>query len=58
VAEIIGQLWQVTACAWRVPGAANSNVERLISNVVLMGMGEPLANLDNTVTALAPDARR
>jgi hypothetical protein len=24
----------------------------VISNVVLMGMGEPLANLDNTVTAL------
>jgi 23S rRNA (adenine2503-C2)-methyltransferase len=28
------------------------NGERVISNVVLMGMGEPLANLDNTVTAL------
>jgi 23S rRNA (adenine2503-C2)-methyltransferase len=24
--------------------------ERIISNVVLMGMGEPLANFDNTVT--------
>ena len=26
--------------------------ERIISNVVLMGMGEPLANFDNVVTAL------
>jgi hypothetical protein len=37
-----------------VPGRSGNpaNGERLISNVVLMGMGEPLANLDNTVTAL------
>ena len=28
-----------------------------ITNVVLMGMGEPLANYDNVVTALADDAR-
>jgi 23S rRNA (adenine2503-C2)-methyltransferase len=35
--------------------AANSG-ERVVSNVVLMGMGEPLANLENTVLALASDA--
>ncbi|PWB46447.1 MAG: 23S rRNA (adenine(2503)-C(2))-methyltransferase RlmN [Nitrosomonadales bacterium] len=29
-----------------------SRGERIISNVVLMGMGEPLANFDNVVTAL------
>ena len=51
VAEIIGQLWQVRHAlgAWQ---GQESNGDRLISNVVLMGMGEPLANLDNTVTAL------
>jgi 23S rRNA (adenine2503-C2)-methyltransferase len=51
VAEIIGQLWQARHAlgAWH---GQEANGERLISNVVLMGMGEPLANLDNTVTAL------
>jgi 23S rRNA (adenine2503-C2)-methyltransferase len=45
--EIIGQLW----LANRLLGACAEG-ERVISNVVLMGMGEPLANFDNTVTAL------
>jgi 23S rRNA (adenine2503-C2)-methyltransferase len=45
-AEIIGQLWQVN----RVLGAGPDG--RLVSNVVLMGMGEPLANFENVVTAL------
>ncbi|MFN3397373.1 MAG: 23S rRNA (adenine(2503)-C(2))-methyltransferase RlmN [Sulfurimicrobium sp.] len=31
---------------------ARSRGERIISNVVMMGMGEPLANFDNVVTAL------
>jgi 23S rRNA (adenine2503-C2)-methyltransferase len=31
---------------------SRSNGERIISNVVMMGMGEPLANFDNVVTAL------
>ncbi|HQC79641.1 MAG TPA: 23S rRNA (adenine(2503)-C(2))-methyltransferase RlmN [Accumulibacter sp.] len=51
VAEIVGQLWQVRHAV----GACRENGsqgERLITNVVLMGMGEPLANLDNTVSAL------
>ncbi|WP_263772985.1 23S rRNA (adenine(2503)-C(2))-methyltransferase RlmN [Propionivibrio soli] len=47
VAEIIGQLWQAN----RALGADPSG-ERIISNVVLMGMGEPLANFENSVTAL------
>jgi 23S rRNA (adenine2503-C2)-methyltransferase len=46
-AEIIGQLWQVN----RVLGAGLPG-ERMISNVVLMGMGEPLANFDNSLRAL------
>jgi len=63
VAEIIGQLW----LANRELGAldkdeADADVggdgdggragERIISNVVLMGMGEPLTNFRNVVTAL------
>ena len=46
-AEIIGQLWQAN----RALGVTPRN-ERIISNVVLMGMGEPLANFDNLVPAL------
>lgn len=45
--EIIGQLW----LANRLLGAT-ADGDRVISNVVMMGMGEPLANLDNVVTAL------
>ncbi|MDR1368000.1 MAG: 23S rRNA (adenine(2503)-C(2))-methyltransferase RlmN [Candidatus Accumulibacter sp.] len=46
-AEIIGQLWQAN----RALGASPSG-DRAIGNVVLMGMGEPLANFDPTVTAI------
>ncbi|MDB5813466.1 MAG: rlmN [Rhodocyclales bacterium] len=45
--EIIGQLW----LANRLLGADPAG-ERIISNVVMMGMGEPLANFDNVVSAL------
>ncbi|MBI5901849.1 MAG: 23S rRNA (adenine(2503)-C(2))-methyltransferase RlmN [Rhodocyclales bacterium] len=48
-AEIIGQLWQANRALG--PGAKPDG-ERLISNVVMMGMGEPLANFDNLVPAL------
>ncbi len=47
VAEIIGQLWQANKALGAVHGD-----ERVISNVVMMGMGEPLANFDNTISAL------
>ncbi len=47
VAEIIGQLWLANKYLGRDP-----KQERIISNVVMMGMGEPLANFDNVVTAL------
>ena len=47
VAEIIGQLWLANRALGHDPRG-----ERMISNVVLMGMGEPLANFDSTVTAL------
>lgn len=48
VAEIIGQLWWANKALGRDPRG-----ERIISNVVLMGMGEPLLNFDNVVTALS-----
>lgn len=47
VAEIIGQVWQANKALGAVHGD-----ERVISNVVLMGMGEPLANFENSVAAL------
>ena len=47
VGEIIGQLWQANRALGADPAA-----DRVISNVVLMGMGEPLANFENTVKAL------
>ena len=46
-AEIIGQLW----IANRALGATPKG-ERIVSNVVMMGMGEPLANFDNVVRAM------
>jgi 23S rRNA (adenine2503-C2)-methyltransferase len=47
VAEIIGQLWWAN----RELGK-NAEGHWPITNVVLMGMGEPLLNFDNTVSAL------
>ena len=49
--EIIGQLW----VARRELGAGDDRKdpgERTITNVVMMGMGEPLLNLDNVIPAL------
>src|SRR5687768_611511 len=53
-AEIVGQLWHANrtlladgaAAPWVAHGRAP------ITNVVMMGMGEPLANFDNVVAAL------
>jgi len=47
VAEIVGQLW------WANKALGAAKGERIISNVVLMGMGEPLLNFDNLVAALS-----
>jgi 23S rRNA (adenine2503-C2)-methyltransferase len=44
--EIIGQLWLASRLL-RLQG-----LERPVTNVVLMGMGEPLLNLDNVIPAL------
>jgi 23S rRNA (adenine2503-C2)-methyltransferase len=50
VAEIIGQLWWANKCLGAYDSAADG--ARAISNVVMMGMGEPLANFDNVVAAM------
>jgi 23S rRNA (adenine2503-C2)-methyltransferase len=45
--EIIGQLWWANRALGQEP-----NGDRLITNVVMMGMGEPLTNYANVLTAL------
>lgn len=47
VAEIIGQVWVANKALGRDPRAT-----RMITNVVLMGMGEPLLNFENVVKAM------
>lgn len=46
--EIIGQLWLVNHWLQQ----KNANHDRYITNVVMMGMGEPLLNYDNVIAAL------
>ncbi len=52
--EIVGQLWHAnrTLLADGVTGTWIEQGRPPITNVVLMGMGEPLANFDNVVPAL------
>ena len=49
VAEIIGQLWWVN----QKLGGFSDKKERPVSNVVMMGMGEPLLNFDNVMEAIS-----
>ena len=52
-AEIIGQLWLANFYIRQQEDYSTlSHSERMISNVVMMGMGEPLANYDNVVNAM------
>ena len=53
-AEIVGQLWQANRLLAkdRLAVASSTDRERIISNVVMMGMGEPLTNFDNLIPAL------
>jgi 23S rRNA (adenine2503-C2)-methyltransferase len=51
-AEIVGQLWLANRALGRDARADKVTGDRRISNVVMMGMGEPLTNFDNVVTAL------
>ena len=48
VSEIIGQVWR----AAKIIGASKITGQRPITNVVMMGMGEPLLNLNNVVPAM------
>ncbi|MBM7073725.1 bifunctional tRNA (adenosine(37)-C2)-methyltransferase TrmG/ribosomal RNA large subunit methyltransferase RlmN [Shewanella sp. 202IG2-18] len=48
VAEIIGQIWRVADYI----GFQKDTGERPITNVVMMGMGEPLLNLANVIPAI------
>jgi 23S rRNA (adenine2503-C2)-methyltransferase len=47
-AEIIGQVWVVAKHLGNVP-----HHQRKLTNVVMMGMGEPLLNFENVVTAMS-----
>ena len=47
-AEIIGQVWIANKSFGTVP----AKVDRAVTNVVMMGMGEPLLNFDNVIDAM------
>lgn len=48
VSEIIGQVWRVA----KFIGLSKDSSKRPVTNVVMMGMGEPLLNLKNVVPAM------
>ncbi|AFP85759.1 23S rRNA m2A2503 methyltransferase [secondary endosymbiont of Heteropsylla cubana] len=48
VSEIIGQVWQAS----KIIGLTNPLHRRSITNIVIMGMGEPLLNLTNVIPAI------
>ncbi|MFT4927254.1 MAG: 23S rRNA (adenine2503-C2)-methyltransferase [Phenylobacterium sp.] len=48
VSEIIGQVWRVA----KQVGMVGITKERPVTNVVMMGMGEPLLNVNNVVPAM------
>ena len=52
VDEIIGQLWVANRALTDLARAETTEPARAITNVVLMGMGEPLLNFANVVAAL------
>lgn len=47
-AEVIGQVWIANKSFGSVP----AKIDRAITNVVMMGMGEPLLNFENVVAAM------
>jgi len=48
-AEIIGQVW----IAAKSLGQLSAHQPRKVTNIVFMGMGEPLLNFDNVITAVS-----
>jgi len=62
VAEILGQLWVANrrlaemareGLPYRLEAASEGATPKPVTNVVMMGMGEPLNNFDNVVAAMA-----
>jgi 23S rRNA (adenine2503-C2)-methyltransferase len=47
VAEIVGQIWTASRLLGSKPAG-----DRVVTNVVFMGMGEPLLNYDNVIPAI------
>jgi len=52
VEEIVEQVLAVERVSKDEAGGAGESATRLVSNLVIMGMGEPLANYDNLLKAL------
>lgn len=52
-AEIIGQLWLANRELGAFEPATAGKGTRPVTNVVMMGMGEPLLNFDNVMTSLS-----
>ncbi len=50
--EIVGQLWHANRALGQYARAGTCSEDRVISNVVFMGMGEPLQNYAATLAAL------
>jgi 23S rRNA (adenine2503-C2)-methyltransferase len=48
-AEVIGQVWIANKSFGSVP----AKIDRAITNVVMMGMGEPLLNYDNVIASMS-----
>ncbi|MDP4537700.1 bifunctional tRNA (adenosine(37)-C2)-methyltransferase TrmG/ribosomal RNA large subunit methyltransferase RlmN [Alkalimonas collagenimarina] len=48
VAEIIGQVWRVS----KIIGSFGDTGEKPVTNVVMMGMGEPLLNVNNVIPSM------
>ncbi len=51
-AEIVGQVWVAQRALARIDAANTQSDARRITNIVLMGMGEPLANFRSVLPAL------
>lgn len=51
VAEIVGQVWLANRTLGFAPPSDGKEATRVITNIVFMGMGEPLANYRNVVPA-------
>jgi 23S rRNA (adenine2503-C2)-methyltransferase len=50
--EIVGQLLVARDTLGEWPGSGRNSDDRLVTNIVMMGMGEPLYNFDNVRDAL------